>query len=273
MKPGRKPAVNYDKRHDWLRRNRSGESPPAIAEMDGYDQRTVRTNIDLARREEEFGEARATVYREALQSHYADLCGLAERLADTVNAKKRVEEIRNDRLYMALRQHMPVSRIWPSLQKWDALLEDREKDLRSVESRIRKEIKNNEKTRNKFASRNDFVEGVTKALSFQASQLSRGMQGLDAKRDIYLERIDYDSTIDTVGKYGAYFLGSTTKWELPAVRKTVEQLESQMVTSEEYRSLRETENQLRNLKENLLDELAVITLKRVVPGSCRYCPD
>lgn len=270
MKPGRKPAVNYDKRHDWLRRNRSGESPPAIAVKDGYDQRTVRSNIDLARREEEFGEARATVYREVLRSHYADLCSLAKRLADAVTTEKRVEQIKSDRLCQALHQHLPVSRIWPSLQKWDILLKDREKGIMLVENCIRKEIKNNEKPRNMFDSRKDFVEGVTKALSFQASQLAQGKQGLDVNRDIYLDAVDANSK---TGKFGAYFLGHITEEELPAVRKTVDKLESQMVISEEYMSLRETENQLRNLKENLLDELAVITLKRVVPGSCRYCPD
>jgi hypothetical protein len=29
---------------------------------------------------------------------------------------------------------------------------------------------------------------------------------------------------------------------------------------------------LKRLKSNIRDELAIITMRRVVPGRCRYCP-
>jgi hypothetical protein len=270
MKRGRKPAVPYNKRHDWLKRNRSGESPPVIAKSDGYDQRTVRNNLNLARREEEAGEARTAVYREALQSHYADLYGLAARLAKTVESENRVDEIKNERLCRALRQHLPASKIWPSFEKWDVLLENREKGKKLLENRIGKEIVIIEKAGNMLIERKGFTEGMTKALSFQASQFMRARQGLDANRDIHLEPVDSNNT---VGKYGAYIMGQITEEELPVLRKTVEQLELSIINWEEYIFLQETESHLRKLKENLLDDLAVITLRRVVPGSCRYCPD
>lgn len=268
MKRGRKPAVNYDKRHEWLKRHRHGESPPAIADKDGFDVRTVRSNINIARQEEEMGEAKTIIYRDALQSHYSDLCTIAERLADAVTTEDRTDALASERLYQSLRQHLPASRIWKLLDTWNVLLENRVKGIKLLEPRIGNEIKNHPTVTDMFSGREDIEEGTTKALLFQATQWTKGMRGLDVKQDVQLETIG----TNTIGKYGAYHLGNMTAEELPEMRQIIQELEIKIITHEEYFYLQEAENQLLKVKADLLDDLAVITLRRIVPGFCRYCP-
>ncbi len=270
MVRGRKPAVNYEKRHEWLDRNRRGESPPSIANTDGFDVRTVRKNIDLARHEAESGEARTMVYRDALENHYADLCRLAAKLDSAVTAKERVNEIMHERLYKALKQHLPVSKLWRSFDRWNILLEDREKDRKSLEDCLGKETANNTEIKKTFTGRIAVVDGISQALLFQANQWVKGMAGLDVKRDVHLEPTGGNNNI---GRYGSFRLGPITEEELPLIQKIIEHLESEVVTWDQYAVLRKLETEIRDLKADLLDDLAIITLKRIVPGSCRYCPD
>ena len=77
----RKPPVRPEVARKWLKRyEEDGESPPQIAQSDGFDVRTVRKQLELMRHEREVREARQVVLRKALESHYADLCSFAENL-------------------------------------------------------------------------------------------------------------------------------------------------------------------------------------------------
>ena len=87
----KKDPVKPDKRHEWLRRNeQNGESPPQIAAADGFDVRTVRKQIQIAREEREAREARGAVLRNAVELHYKDLCGVAEDVKTQVKQGKSV---------------------------------------------------------------------------------------------------------------------------------------------------------------------------------------
>ena len=84
----KKPPIKPEVRRDWLRRNEeNGESPPQIAAQDGYDVRTVRKQIDLAKQEREAREARIVVLRDAMQRHYDDLRKYAEELGMDLKLK------------------------------------------------------------------------------------------------------------------------------------------------------------------------------------------
>ena len=77
---GKRPAAPPNTYREWLQRSERGETPPEIAKADGYDVRTVRRNLELARQEREQREARSVVYSRALEDHYADLVVFAARL-------------------------------------------------------------------------------------------------------------------------------------------------------------------------------------------------
>jgi predicted Zn-ribbon and HTH transcriptional regulator len=44
------------------------------------------------------------------------------------------------------------------------------------------------------------------------------------------------------------------------------------VAWEQYQDLKRLYEELKRIKEDLREELAVIMLRRVVPGRCKYCP-
>ena len=82
----KKGAVRPELCKQWLRRfEEDGESPPHIAEADGYDVRTVRKQIEKAMQEREMREARVMVLRDALEKHYKDLYTFAETLDSSIS--------------------------------------------------------------------------------------------------------------------------------------------------------------------------------------------
>ena len=79
VKRTKKPPVRPERRADWLRRYEElGETPPKIADADGFDVRTVRKQLEIARRERDQRDARISYVRQALELHHQELCQLAE---------------------------------------------------------------------------------------------------------------------------------------------------------------------------------------------------
>jgi len=119
----KKPAVKPELRRQWLYRNESlGESPPQIATADGYDVRTVRSQLEIEVREREQKEARAVVLRKALENHYADLCTFAQKLDSHVIGKSgSLQMLREDPMWGALREHQSRAKIWKNLERWESL--------------------------------------------------------------------------------------------------------------------------------------------------------
>ena len=68
----KKPPVLLEQRHDWLRRNEDfGETPPKIAAKDGFDVRTVRTQLERARQERDQAEQGSNFLLDSLTTHLA----------------------------------------------------------------------------------------------------------------------------------------------------------------------------------------------------------
>jgi hypothetical protein len=59
---------------------------------------------------------------------------------------------------------------------------------------------------------------------------------------------------------------------MPTVRNAIGDLESRIKASEEYLSLEKTCVEISRLKAKLREELAIIRLRRIIPGRCKYCP-
>jgi len=77
-------------------------------------------------------------------------------------------------------------------------------------------------------------------------------------------------------RYGAFQLGKVAESRLQTVREVIrgvlQDWESRIKQFDEYQKLEKSFLELRRVEKNLNDEIAVITLRRVVPGRCRYCP-
>jgi len=139
----KKPAVEPEKRQDWIKRYELGESPPYIAEKDGFDVRTVRTHIEKAKQEKEVKEARAMVLRNALERHYSDLCEYAEKLSALSHGESDTGSSREEYIHSALRQHLPRSPIWNYLKQRDALSQDIDQLSQQANENIEKVVRFN----------------------------------------------------------------------------------------------------------------------------------
>jgi hypothetical protein len=59
---------------------------------------------------------------------------------------------------------------------------------------------------------------------------------------------------------------------LNTLREIIEDLEKDIRKWKVFDNLRKTNDEIRRLDRKLHEELAVIRLRRIVPGRCKYCP-
>ncbi len=276
VKRTRKPPITPETRREWLRRSEEGgESPPQIAAKDYFDVRTVRKQIELSKQEREVREARSLVLRSALESHYNDLRDFAERLNSRVSGLTNVPTSPDDDLIeAALRQHLPRSPIWSDTVK----LQNLERKTKEELGKIRTVIEEMAKIEPRLIPPiNDGLNGVTSgivlALTAQAHHWSGGSPGLTTKDNFILEPAG-EGMLNP--RYGPYHLGLMSEqlgrsYET-TFRDVIDSLESKLRESEEYRNLEKTAAEIKRLRGKLREELAVIRLRRIVPGRCKYCP-
>lgn len=263
----KKPAVELEKRQNWLKRYEEGESPPHIAEKDGFDVRTVRTHIDLAKQEREVKEARTMVLRNALELHYRDLCEYAETLSSPNLVGSATTSTREEYIHSALRQHLPRSPIWNYIKQMDTLNQQVYQLSQQAAEKLEKMVGSDLQ----LSSRPDIKEiatpGIIAALEFQLDKWVQGLPGLT------IDRMFEQSAGALINlHYGVFHLGNMNKEEVKLIRKVVVNLEPQIREMEEYSKLEKLYADLKRVENGLKDELAVITLRRIVPGRCRYCP-
>lgn len=267
----RKHAVSPGLRKEWLRRyDEMGESASHIADSDYYDVRTVRKQLELARQDREVREARHVVLRQALEKHYADLCAFAQKLDSKLSQEfSRISLTpEEERIHHALRQHLPRSPMWKKLQEWDEMVMLCQSSVASFKRRIDEELAQalpeGPVSRESGGGQ---LDGFTGSLLFHLEDLARGAKGLEDVQYITATKGDGRTKI----QYGAY------TWDVPdAIADSTIQLHSDLKAAgtrwQEHIQLSHCIEKLQWLRSELRDELAVVILRRVVPGRCLYCP-
>lgn len=267
----KKPPVRPETRENWLERYEKGESPPRIAKKDEFDVRTVRKHIDIAKQEREMKEARAAVVRGALEQHYRDICYFAEKLDAEISAETSISQLlRADRMWGALRQHQPRSPLWNLLLRWDNLQDGMTNSGNKIRRRLEKKLR--AAPRLNYLSGFQYeaaVSGVVAALAFQTQRWARGTQGLVLDQD-FNARLGKSRMYKT--QYGSFPMGNQNKQHVKVIRDVIAGYERHMSSWSEYDDFHKVVEELLKIKEKIRDELAVITLRRIVPGRCRYCP-
>ena len=266
----KKPAVSPELRRQWLRRlEEEGESAPQIARADHYDVRTVRKQIELERQERERREARSTVLRSALEHHYADLCAFAQTLATEVTRTSgTLSTVRSEPLWSALREHMPRAPMWKNLDRWDSV----QNEISQLQNRVEKQVEELVKARSAWGFRETPGEiGVTRTfislLATHFTLVARGLVGLP--HDFRFEPVDDDRVWVHLGRF---FVGEVPRNQEAALKNWAIKLLDEVTTWQEEDDLRRLLADLERIVKALQDELSVITLRRVVPGRCKYCP-
>jgi hypothetical protein len=276
VKRTRKPPIKPEVRRDWLRRNEeNGESPPQIAAKDGYDVRTVRKQIETAKQEREAREARSLVLRNALERHYDDLRNLAEKLNSRISGFDNVVSSPDDDLLeAALRQHLPRSPMWNYMLKRQSLQQKSDEQLKRIEDVIEQAAKEDRRlTPLVTAGLNGVINGIVTALVAQVGQWSRGSTGLNLKDNLVIEPagegfMSLRWGFSQMGKMDQEHAEGYVK----IVLEVLGYLESNLREWEAYRDLEKTIAEIGRLGRKLREELAVIRLRRIIPGHCRYCP-
>jgi hypothetical protein len=271
VKKIKKPPVKPETRSEWLRRYEGGESPTKIADHDDFDVRTVRKHLELARQEREVREARSAVLRNALERHYADLCEYAEKLDAQIEGDHTIALApESDRMLSALRQHLPHSPLWNNLRKWNQLHEENARLEDEVKMRLKEEIEPDPKL-DVFLRSDErvVVDAISVALAFQIKAWSQGWKGLRVEDDLKSEPAE-EGLVDV--HYGLAVMDRVKQEHVAYISDALIDFESRVRVWQQYLDMKKNAEELKQIKAKLRDELAIITLRRVVPGRCKYCP-
>jgi hypothetical protein len=248
MSEPKKPPIEPKLRRKWFRlREEDGRTTKEIAEAEGYDVRTVDKHIEIERQERERKEARSQVLRNAVEGHYKDLYDFAGRLdAEVSREDGTLVSLREDRMWEALKAHIPRSKLWRNLDRWERLQKELHEHEKATAKAFSKLVTAKAAAASGLPKDATHREGLTRALVNESALLARGETGL-------LER----GRIRSVPNRAKELIRKL----LEVVTKRPEHHEMQRLIAERKRSLKV-----------IRDELAVVMLKRVVSGRCRYCP-
>ena len=276
----RKPPVKPEDRQQWLESSEHGQSPPKIAAAYGVDPRTVRKHLEIARQEKEVKEARSSVLRNALERHYSDLCRYAERIGESLGDRRvsldaaltKVNETSpyESQIAVALRQHIPKSAIWKLLKQQTELLTEISKLSKELEKKIEADVSSDSWLLAELTNEEDgVIPGIVTALRAQSEQWVRGWASLNVKDNLKSNLIG-DGFVGLM--YGAYAMGKVRSTHVELVGDRITDWTARVRESEELKRLEKLSPDLERVRKQLREEVAVIVLRRVVPGRCRYCP-
>jgi hypothetical protein len=272
----KKPTVKPEIRRNWLKRNEDeGESPPQIATKDNYDVRTVRKQIELAKQEREVREARSIVLRNALEKHYEDLRKYAEKLNSQITGVGNdTYSLDDDFIESALRQHLPLSPLWTYLSKLQSLQQRANEGQQELEKKIQEIVKTEPGLKPLTDTGLDgIVPGIIAVLDAEAKQWLDGNLRYALNDSVVMEKAG-EGMIDP--RVGFSHMGPMKKEVAPKnmkiVLKVLADLEERVKVTQEYLDMGKTTDEIKRLHSKLREELAIIRLRRIVPGRCKYCP-
>ena len=272
----KKSLVNPGKASEWLRRyEEEGMSPPKIADADGYDVRTVRKMINRARQDRHAREAISAVYRKALERHYADMCTFASKLLAFLSSNSQLEALqsyRDDPLWKALKEHMPKSKLWSNINRWETTLHEFNESADSLDKQIQEQAM--KKTPLSFVKADVLDIGLlpwlVDAVKFHLMSVARSGLGLKGAR-FTTENVETFSLV----RWGPYSVACVHQGDVKEIEK-IKKLCLWLIKDENawrgYTLLVEKAGELKEVSGHLEDELTRIRMKRVVEGKCRYCP-
>ena len=271
----RKPPIRVEQRRDWLKRlEEGGESPPEIAEKDHFDLRTVRKQIGIAKQEREEHEAKVYILRNAMELHYSDMRQFLERLNSKISGKDTVTVGPDDEfIEKALHQHLPRSPIWVYLKKVESLQLKSDEQLKRIRDLMEQLVSNDSRlTPLKNAGLTEVVPVFAKNLAAQVIYWLKGSIELHLISSLRPNNtpdglMEFHINKDLIGRTGREHADEYKG----ILINLYNDLESMLKESTEYHAFETTYADIKSLNGKLREELAILRLKRIVPGHCDYC--
>lgn len=113
------------------------------------------------------------------------------------------------------------------------------------------------------------VDAISSALTFQIKAWSQGWDGLHIEDDLKTESAG-EGFVNA--RYGSMEMGKVKEEHVVYIREALIDFESRVRVWQQYADMKKNTEELKQIKGRLRDELAIITLRRVAPGRCKYCP-
>jgi hypothetical protein len=266
MPRGKKNQVSPYERQSWLLQQHSGTGVTAIARTSGRDIRTVKANLVIAEEEAQITSVRHEFLLKRLEEHQNDLLAENGRIKHVVSLYPpgvlTPEDPMMRKIHEALEEHVRGLKVKELLNAYDRLRKENNKE----KDRIRSLLEMKEKT---LLSR--FSNVSTRAWTPRVvDMLESGVLKVEEGGFAY----DISQTVD--GKsIPAY--GSDNLTRMPVIHTEASFLvgtHQELVSgSRQYVPIfSEYREKLKALGDDIIDELNVFSLKRMLPGKCRYCP-
>ena len=269
-RPDRKLSVTPETRKKWLHRHEeNGESAPQIAKRDIYDVRTVRKQLELARQEREMRETRLMVLREAAQAHYGDLCKRAADIESALGGRGSGVIGTEDRMCVALRQHLPRVPLWKYVQQWNNLQQDVEQTRADLRTKYEEDLSKDQQLTSAFASGKEDIPAMVDFFTKQTEFWSQGGSGVDIAQ-VFKPESAGEGLVNL--RLGGYNIGTVVESRVDAIKEALLGFRERLPSFPEFQRLAQLFEQLHILAPEIVEELAIITLRRVLPGRCKYCP-
>jgi hypothetical protein len=251
---GKRSIISSKDRQEWYRRFEEGEPASKIAKEAQYDVRTVKNQIDLERQKQERKAVRTMVLRTALEKHYKQICDFAGKLEALLGAERNtLPMMKEDPMWLSLRQHLPRYKMWKNFEKWEQLRAEIHIAEQELEAELRRQLRLESGSESKdIESLKDI--GLTPRVIESLHNHIRGAAEGQAENllEFNYPAISDDHESDPV-KLARQTLQKVPQWP-------------------QFSKLGLIWQDLEQVKKELRDELEIIRLREVLPGRCRYCP-
>jgi hypothetical protein len=266
MPRGKKNQVTPYERQSWLIQQRSGTGVTAIARAAGRDIRTVKANLVIAEEEAQVASVRHEFLLKRLEEHQNDLLAENGRIKHVVSlyppGALTPEDPMMRKVHEALEEHVRGLKLKELLNSYDRLRKENNKERDRIKALLEMKEKallswfSNVSTRAWTPRVVDMLEsGVLKAegggFPYDISQTADGKSVPTYGSDnLTRTPVSHNEASLLVGAHQELVSGSR----------------QYVPTFSEYRE------KLKGLGNDVIDELNVFSLKRMLPGKCKYCP-
>ena len=265
--------ITADTRRGWLERHEvRNESISRVADSVGRDVRTVRKHIRLASQERDSQDARSMVLRSALERHNASLLAVVENVDSNVaNNKANAGADKTDRMWKALREHLPRPSFWRLLEKWEQLQADRGQIEEAAIKRAQVEVM--PKAPAQLSEDGDVAginpAGLARLVIHRLVSVARASETAPGPEDVLRENAA-NGSVNLV--CGSATCASVANTDVDKVTNFLRDLQIKIAEWPEVDAIKSVLSNLTKVTSDLQEELATIILRGIVPGRCKYCP-
>lgn len=272
MPRGKKP--NPEEVRRWLGAYESGQRIDEIAAASHRARATVKKAIESAQRDAVSSRVREGLLRDAFQSHFADLLQGAIEIRDhTLKSRYRpafpYPDRRRDLLLGGLREHIPDNGLWSALEQFNRVSRRLELIVQEAQSRIGVETQTVLTRETDLFGEDDTYRNAwrDKLLEFfEALGLDNRTEGLEPRIAGDEPNVVLMSGSSQITKHTANREG------LSRLSAIFQDISTSMSRWEERKTYSDAWMERADIIEVLDEEIELLLLKKLVPGSCRLCP-